>query len=172
MAREAILRQAGEGFPDVALGAIQTSMAAGQREERVVDECPAPPGWLVAFLAVGVPTIGKMVRVVGLRKIGLVANFALERRAPELPRRGARVAAFAGGDGMGAHQREPGTGVFAHESGRFPADLGMALPAIHAQRRRMGIKMAPGATPGHIGIDRAAVVVAPQAGRLRMGPFK
>jgi len=107
-------------------------MSAGEREEVMEYVCPSPANGIVAELAIGDPSIGQVVRIGGPGGIVPMADGALKGGTPEVSGRSPFVAAFAGGNRMAAHQRETGAGMFAHQTGRLPADLGVASLAIHA----------------------------------------
>jgi len=156
----------------MALTTVQRGMASHQRKEIVRNKGPFPTRRLMAFLTVAYPTIDEVIRIHGSRKIILMADFALSRRAHKLAGGRPFVATFTCCNGVNPHQRKTGTRMFPHQASRLPSELPVTTFTIHPQRGRMWILVATGATARRISLHRPTVVVATQAGRRRVGTFQ
>lgn len=138
MARPAIFRRSREFVVEVALGALDGAMRAGQRKSRaLVIEARRLPGVIaVANLTILGKIAGHVIRVRGFLKICLMAGKTIRRRAGKTI---VRVTLVAGGRRVRAEQRKTRAAVIETaeiaRAGNLPTGDRAAVAYFAAQRK-------------------------------------
>jgi hypothetical protein len=165
VARVAIRRNLAENAARMAADAVQSRVAAREREEVMADKRPFPPQGRVATLAIRNPSAGGMVRRGRPRQVGPVTQVTLDRGPAELARRCARMAVFAGRHGVGAEQREARPRVLGDQSRRPPTGLFVASLTTQSERGGVRVRVTSPASARGIELHRATIIMAAQARR-------
>ena len=160
VAREAIRRGPHDPVTRMAVAAVQSGVAAHQREAIVLELRRSPVGWVVTLLAVADPAVHWM-RGAGDSCFVLMAVVAFGLRPTEVTDGGPDVTRFTIRQSVSAGERESRSVVLGDATEGTPGILVVALSAVEPETTLVRIDMTTAATTRHVLLHRSPVIVAP-----------